>query len=245
MRVWTSTTFRALDLLAAPTAPEELETRNVAAILAAAVEARLPVVLTRLDPGSRPLPIEAALQAADPSSLSIGRPVYKPGQRALAPGERLQIRFQLDGGGYVGRTSVLMRFESDQGPHPIAIGYQLAAPHSLVFDDRRRTERVAVAFQSPLEVELLNAPTHRPIATGSLVDLAIGGARVRSAGAGSLRAGDRVLLRAKLDEETRIHSLAVVVHAGQARDGSFEVGVRFAAEVPDLDRYLRDLVAGR
>jgi c-di-GMP-binding flagellar brake protein YcgR len=241
MRVWTNTTFRALDLLGAPAAAEERETPVVGAILAAAVAARLPLVLSRYDPGTRPLPIDATLQAADDTSIAIGRPLYRPGQRSLAPGERLQVRFQLDGGTYVGFTTVIARFEPGEGQ----IGYRLAVPETLVFDDRRRAERVAIAFQSPPPVEVLNAPTHRPIAQGSLVDLAIGGARVRTTTNAVLRAGDRVVLRAKLHDQMRIHTLGIVVHAGPSRDGQTDIGVRFTTEVPELDRYLREIVAQR
>jgi c-di-GMP-binding flagellar brake protein YcgR len=260
MRVWTNTTFRALDLLAAPVAGGEADVPNVQTIVAMAAEAKVPLVLTRCElpptkvagfagmpvgspvaagPKVRSQPIESSIIAADALAITIGRPVYKPGQRSLAPGERLQMRFKTEGGTYVGLTSVIARFEPSDGQ----VAYRLTLPDSLVFDDRRRSERVSVAFQSPPTVEVLNAPTHRPIASGSLVDLAIGGARVRSVTDAQLRPGDRVLLRATLSDEMRIHSLGIVVHAGRRADGTTDIGVRFTAEVPHLDRYLRDVVS--
>ncbi len=239
MRVWTNTTFRALDLLSAAVPADEADTPHVGAVIAEAAAANLPITLARCDPGTRPLPIETSIDAATEQSITIGRPTYKPGQRSLVPGERLQIRFTLNGGIYTGTTSVLAKFEPREG----AVGYHLALPHSLVVDDRRRAERVSIAFDVAPPAELLNAPTHRPLADGILVDLAIGGARIRSQSASPMRSGDRVVLRARLSDDLRLHALATVVHAGRRPDGSTDVGVRFTTEVPELDRYLRDVVA--
>lgn len=239
MRVWTNTTFRALDLLSAPVPTGERDVPEVASLLATAAAAAVTLTLSRCAPGTRPLPIEAPLDEATATALSIGRPTYKPGQRALVPGEPLQLRFSLDGVSYTGTTLVVARFE----PRENAVGYQLAMPASLVCDDRRRGERVSIAFGQPPVAELLNAPTHRPLADGVLVDLAIGGARVRGSIASPPRAGDRVLLRAKLSDDVRIHALGTVVHAGRRSDGLTDVGIKFTSDVPDLDRYLRDLAA--
>lgn len=241
MRVWTNTTFRSLDLIGAPVAHGERDLLPLSEVIRRAVAETTTVTLARCDPGTRPLPIDAPLLAADASSLTIGRPVYKPGQRSLAPGERLRIRFPLDGGTYIGATSVLTRFE----PEPGHVAYQLALPASLVHDDRRRAERVAIAFQTPPVVEVLNAPTHRPVTTGALVDLAMGGARIRGGSDAHLRPGDRVVVRAKLSDDMRIHTLGVVVHASRCPDGLTDIGVRFTTEIPHLDGYLRELVAQR
>jgi c-di-GMP-binding flagellar brake protein YcgR len=266
MRVWTNTTFRALDLLSGPIAADEREVPKVTEVLSTVLTSALAnregppptLLLSRCDPGTRPLPIEAPIEAIDDHAITIGRPLLKPGQRSLAAGERLKLRFTLDGVTYSGTTMVIARFESA----PQRVAYRLAMPSSLLCDDRRRSERVAIAFEQAPVAELLNAPTHRPIAEGVLIDLAMGGARVRarlpvptnttphaaatSAAAlipGMPRAGDRVLIRARLSDTMRLHALGTVVHAGRRGDGEVDIGVRFTSDVPDLDRCLRQLAA--
>ena len=64
-----------------------MEVPNVAAVLAQAADAKLVLTLARCEPGTRPLAIEAAIEVADASGVTIGRPTYKPGQRSLVPGE--------------------------------------------------------------------------------------------------------------------------------------------------------------
>ncbi len=260
MRVWTNTTFRALDLLSGPIAADEREVPKVTEVLSTVLTGALAdregppplLTLSRCDPGTRPLPIEAPIEAIDEHAITIGRPVLKPGQRSLAAGERLRLRFTLDGVTYSGTTTVIARFE----PSEQRVAYRLSVPSSLLCDDRRRSERVAIAFEQAPVAELLNAPTHRPLAEGVLIDLAMGGARIRarpsaasapttggSPTAGMPRAGDRVLIRARLSETIRLHALGTVVHAGQRPDGQIDVGVRFTSDVPDLDRCLRQLAA--
>ncbi|MDZ4756421.1 MAG: PilZ domain-containing protein [Phycisphaerae bacterium] len=258
MRVWTNTTFRALDLLGAP-APDPAvhgladgsgaEPRpaldcldgptslQVQAILDNATVAQAVCILTRRDPGTRPLPIEAILYAVNSTAIQLRKPTYRPGQRSLAVGERVQLRIAMPEGTYVGESSVVARFEAQAS----AAAYAIARPGSLILEDRRSTDRVGVAYDEPPTAELLHAPTHKPIGSGELVDLSMGGVRVRAVGTLMVRSGDRVVLRAKVRDDVRIHAMGIVVHVGKRRDGMLDIGVKFSSEVPDVDRYLREI----
>ncbi len=243
MRVWTNTTFRSLDLLAAPLPAEEVSPAalEVGAILDRAVAAGATCTLTRQEVGHRRLPIVAALDRVGPGSLSIGRPRYRPGQKGLVAGERLEISIGLPEGRYLGETHVVAKFAPD-GDGGGTIACRLARPTVLVLDDRRGNERVDIAYAEPPHAEMLCAPRHKPLGAGQLVDVSTGGMRVRAINA-NVRAGDRVVVRAKLSEEIRIHAMAIVMHAGAKDDGSTDVGLRFQTEQPEIERFIRMLSA--
>ncbi|MFO0828789.1 MAG: PilZ domain-containing protein [Phycisphaerales bacterium] len=246
MRVWTNTSFRSLDLLAGPEPPPEAP--SDAAGAAAAEVSRLlrrvaaeggSITLLRPDAGVRYLPIVARIESLADDSVTIGRPTYRPGQRAMAPGERLTLRLGFDDGSYEGETSVLVKYAPD-GDGGRTTTYKLARPEVLVADDRRGGERIRLAYEAPPQAEFFCAPRHKPLGHGHVVDLAAGGLRVRSHDA-NLRAGDRVVVRARLSDDARVHAIGVVVHAGPSADGATDVGVRFQTSQPEIERFIRSV----
>ncbi len=250
MRVWTNTSFKAFDLLSTPSpasgtrastdgGKDESHLVDVQSVLDRAVAERTPCVLVRQDPGTRPLPIETTLESITAHAIAIGRPSYRPGQKSLAAGERLQLRIELPEGSYIADTAVVAKLESTSG----ASAYRLARPHSLILEDRRIVDRVSVAYETAPVAELLHAPTHKSIGSGALIDLSVGGVRIRTSPQVLIRAGDRIVLRAKLNDDVRIHAMGIVVHTGPRTDGAVDVGVRFTGEVPDVNRYLREISA--
>jgi c-di-GMP-binding flagellar brake protein YcgR len=255
MRVWTNTSFRALDMLAAPAEdavrpidgpPTSLARPlvvDVGTVLEEARAARAACVLARTDPGTRPLPIDTIVEGLAPDAILIGRPTYRPGQRSLTVGESLAVRIATADGVAIGESRVVAKFEA----RPDAPAYAIARPTTLLLEDRRSTDRVGIAREEAPIADVLQAPTHKPLCKGALVDLALGGVRIRTQAAGNgqpeIRSGDRVLVRATLRDDVRMHALGVVVHAGRRADGCVDVGVRFTSEVPDVDRFLRDVAA--
>lgn len=242
MRVWTTGSFRAFDLLAGPEPADAAGSGAVPAILARAAEEQASVTLSRREAGTRRLPVVTAALRVDGDNLIVGRPQYRPGQRALAAGERLDVRIALPEGTYIGETSIVARLAPDTEPAKAAT-YGLARPRMLLLDDRRGNERIGVASDEQSRVELLCMPRHSLLASGPIVDLSVGGLRLRGAQTLRVRAGDRVLVRGRLDAESRIHAAGVVVHAATRTDGTTDIGVRFQTEQPEVDRFIRHLAA--
>lgn len=248
MRVWTNASFRAFDLLAGPEPEDVAGASDVAAILRRAAELGAPVTLSRQEPGARRLPVDTAAIRLEGDSLVVGRPQYRPGQKALSVGERLEIRIGLPEGSYLGETSIVLRFALDHEPARNAT-FGLAKPRLLVLDDRRAQERIGLAAEEEMRAELLCMPRHSLLARGPVVDLSVGGLRLRGHEPPRVRPGDRVLVRAKLasgrpgDLDARIHAAGIVVHAALRRDGTSDIGVRFQREEPEVDRFIRHLAA--
>ena len=243
MRVWTNTTFRALDLLASATPVEEISPvgLEVDAILDRAAAARATCWLVRVGVAQRSQPIAAEIERLGTASISISRPRYRPGQKGLIGGERLELSIGLPEGRYLGETQVIAKFAPD-GDGGKTVACRLARPIALLLDDRRGNERVDIAYAEPPRAELLCAPRHKPLGAGKLVDLSTGGIRVCATDA-NVRSGDRVVVRAKLSEEIRVHAIAVVVHAALSDDGTTDVGLRFQTEQPEVERFIRGLAA--
>jgi hypothetical protein len=178
--------------------------------------------------------------------LVVAKPSYRPGQRSLAVGERLELRVECGGGAYVGDTIVEKRIERTDGEVTTVTGFVLRPPTSLVLEDRRHADRVSIASERPPLAEILHAPSHRSLATATVVDLALGGVRLR--GPRSLiRSGDRVVVRGRLDTERCLHAAGVVVHAaeipGAPLDACTDIGIRFTDTVPEVAAYIRDISA--
>jgi c-di-GMP-binding flagellar brake protein YcgR len=247
MRVWTNASFRALDLLAGPEPSAEgiPGADDVDRLLEIAAAEGAPCSLTRTGPGQRRLPMDAAILGLEGRSITIGRPAYKPGQRLLALGEELDLRISVEGASYLGRTTVVARY-APEGETSKRLTYGLARPDVLLVDDRRRdhrvSERFGLAYVRPPQAELLCAPRHKPLGAGSIVDLSAGGMRIRARDA-NVRAGDRVVVRAKLSDDVVVHAIGAVVYAGARTDGTADVGVRFQAMQPEIDRFIRSIAA--
>ncbi|MBL9147288.1 MAG: PilZ domain-containing protein [Phycisphaerae bacterium] len=243
MRVWTNASFRALDLLAGPEpSAEAIPGADVVdRLLDLAAAAGAPCSLTRTGPGQRRLPMEAPILGLEGRSITIGRPAYKPGQRLLAVGEDLDLRIGVEGASYLGRTTVVARY-APEGETSKRMTYGLARPEVLLVDDRRSSERFGLAYARPPQAELLCAPRHKPLGAGSIVDLSAGGMRIRARDA-NVRAGDRVVVRAKLADDVLVHAIGAVVYAGPRPDGTADVGVRFQAMQPEIDRFIRGVAA--
>ncbi len=243
MRVWTNASFRAFDLLSGPApAGEEAADFNVNEILHRAALEGAPVAVSRLDPSARRLPIEAVAEHYDGATLQVGHPSYRPGQKGLMAGERIELRINLAEGSYTGETVVFARFAPDDRPARSS-SFGISRPKVLVLDDRRCHDRIGIASDLAPRVELLCTPRHSLLARGSVVDLSSGGLRVRGVDELRVRNGDRVVVRTRLDEDTVVHAMGIVVHAAQQSDGTNDIGVRFQADQPDVDRYIRTLAA--
>ena len=237
MRVWTNTTFRALDLLAGPEPASDLFPAGpkIAAILDRLVAANANCVFTRIDHGRGV--VEARLQRITSTFLVIGRPQYRPGQRVLGQGEHLEMRIAMPEGTYLSQTRVMSKYATE-GEAARTAAYRLTKPVAFMIDDRRANERIGFASVEPARAELLCAPRHKPLGFGDVTDLSTGGMRVRASDA-NVRPGDRVMVRARLNDEFRVHALGIVVHTGARDDGTTDVGLHFQTDQPDIERFIR------
>jgi hypothetical protein len=155
----------------------------------------------------------------------------------LGQGEHLEMRIAMPEGTYLSQTRVMSKFATE-GEAARTAAYRLTKPTLFMIDDRRANERIGLASSEPARAELLCAPRHKPLGFGDVVDLSTRGLRVRASEA-NVRPGDRVMVRARLNDETRVHALGIVVHAGPREDGTTDVGLHFQADQPEIERFIR------
>jgi c-di-GMP-binding flagellar brake protein YcgR len=163
---------------------------------------RIKIALEVISPGSNHSTVySTTIEQVRDEDLVINQPSVGGLTHPLAFGETLRMSFILNSMHYSAETRCMGRVKIPSGSgSQLLFAYRLAMPETIRSEDRRASPRVSLGDDLAFEAQLY-APTCDGPMLATVLDLSMGGARVRTPMAlGKLEPGQEVYLKTMLPE---------------------------------------------
>jgi PilZ domain len=173
--------------------------------------------------------------------LVISQPVIGGLTHPLAFGEDLRLTFVNQRMHHTGVTKCLGRVKIPAGGSQTLFAYRLAMPVSLQSEDRRQHPRLDLPMSLSCEAHLYAPACDGPV-LGTMVDVSMGGARIRTAMATDrIAAGQEIFLKAMLPEPVGLLDELVQVTRLEIdeRTGGATIGLSFKRRIHGLAELMK------
>jgi c-di-GMP-binding flagellar brake protein YcgR len=214
--------------------------------LSALQRSRAKVTLQLVGPNAPNESLASVIEHVRANDIVISQPSSGALTRPLAAGERVRIMFATSSGLNAGESRVIGRIKLPSGAGGTFFGYRLSIPVSLHTVDRREFRRIPMEKTSAPLVHLAmknesNAGMACASASGSIMDISMGGMQVRLDGsAGPINPGSSVTIIADFPPPVGSinHPAKVVRFDHDPQTGLTRLGLQFEAPIPNLARFL-------
>jgi c-di-GMP-binding flagellar brake protein YcgR len=210
-------------------------------VLLIAQRGRLKVALEPLNSTTQATVLNTSIEQVREDDLVVSQPTIGGLTHPLAFGEELRLSFYNQNTHHIAQTRCLGRVKIPTGGNQTLFAYRLEMPPTIRSEDRRQNPRIDLPLDLTCEAHLYAPGCDGPL-LGTMVDISMGGARIRTLMASDkIQQGLEIYLKALLpepvgllDEMVRVVRMEIDENTGEAT-----VGVAFGKRIDGLAELIR------